>query len=118
MRALPTRIRLESGSDNLQSRTIFWLLLFLSLNIADSILTNKAHAMLELAGLEGKMAEANLILRPLAGSWLLLLKGAFALIIILAFNKLTGMPVRKVIQLACLALGIICIWNARSIGMI
>jgi hypothetical protein len=118
MRALPTRIRLESRSDNLQSRTIFWLLLFLSLNIADSILTNKAHAMLELAGLEGKMAEANLILRPLAGSWLLVFKGAFALIIILGFNKLSGIPLRRIMQWACFALGIICIWNAKSIGLI
>ena len=118
MRALLTRIRIQSESDSLQSRTIFWLLLFLSLNIADSILTNKAHAMLESAGLEGTMAEANLILRPLAGSWLLVLKGAFALIVILVFDKLTGIPIRKIIQLACLVLGIICIWNAKSIGLI
>jgi hypothetical protein len=74
--------------------------------------------MLELAGLEAKMAEANLILRPLAGSWLLLSKGAFALIIILVLTKLTRTPIRNIIQWACFALGIICIWNAKSIGMI
>ena len=62
IRALLTRIRLEAKSDNLQSRTIFWLLLFLALNVMDTLLTNRAYAMLESVGFNGKIAEANIIL--------------------------------------------------------
>jgi hypothetical protein len=118
MRALLTRIRLEAKSDSLGSRTVFWLLLFLGLNVADIILTNRAHAMLESVGLNGKMAETNIILQSLVGSWLLLLKGVLALVIMVGANRATRIPMRRMLLWACFALGIICIWNARSIGLI
>ena len=118
VRALLTRIRLEAKSDNLQSRTIFWLLLFLSLNVVDTLLTNRAHAMLESVGLNGKMAEANVILQPLVGSWMLVLKGAFALVIMVGINKVARVPLRRMLVWACLALAIVCLWNAKSIGIL
>ena len=118
IRAFLTRIRLEAKSDNLQSRTIFWLLLFLGLNIVDTLLTNRAHAMLESVGLDGKMAEANLILQPLVGSWLLVLKGAVALVIMVGINKVARIPLRRMLVWACLALAIVCLWNAKSIGIL
>jgi hypothetical protein len=118
VRALLTRIRLEAKSDNLQSRTIFWLLLFLSLNVVDTLLTNRAHAMLESVGLNGKMAEANIILQPLVGSWLLVLKGAVALIIMVGINRVTRIPLRRMLVWACFALAIVCLWNAKSIGLL
>ena len=118
IRAFLTRIRLEAKSDNLQSRTIFWLLLFLGLNIVDTLLTNRAHAMLESVGLDGKMAEANLILQPLVGSWLLVLKGAVALVIMVGINKVARIPIRRMLIWACLALAIVCLWNAKSIGIL
>jgi len=118
VRALLTRIRLESESDNLQSRTIFWLLLFLGLNVVDTMLTNRAHAMLESVGINGKMAEANLILQPLVGSWLLVLKGAFALVIMVGINRVARIPLRRMLVWACLALAIVCLWNAKSIGIL
>ena len=118
VRALLTRIRLEVKSDNLQSRTIFWLLLFLGLNVVDTMLTNRAHAMLESVGINGKMAEANLILQPLVGSWLLVLKGAFALVIMVGINRFARVPLRRMLVWACLALAIVCLWNAKSIGIL
>ena len=118
VRALLTRIRLESESDNLQSRTIFWLFLFLGLNVVDTMLTNRAHAMLESVGINGKMAEANLILQPLVGSWLLVLKGAFALVIMVGINRVARIPLRRMLVWACLALAIVCLWNAKSIGIL
>ena len=118
VRALLTRIRLESESDNLQSRTIFWLFLFLGLNVVDTMLTNRAHAMLESVGISGKMAEANLILQPLVGSWLLVLKGAFALVIMVGINRVARIPLRRMLVWACLALAIVCLWNAKSIGIL
>lgn len=118
IRALLTRIRLEAKSDNLQSRTIFWLLLFLALNFVDTLLTNMAHAMLESVGLNGKMAEANIILQPLVGSWLLVLKGAVALVIMVGVNKVARVPRRRMLIWACFALAIVCLWNAGSIGIL
>jgi len=118
VRALLTRIRLEAKSDNLQSRTIFWLLLFLSLNVVDTLLTNRAHAMLESVGLNGKMAEANIILQPLVGSWLLVLKGAVALVIMVGINRVARVPLRRMLVWACFALAIVCLWNAKSIGIL
>ena len=118
VRALLTRIRLEAKSDNLQSRTIFWLLLFLGLNVVDTLLTNRAHAMLESVGLNGKMAEANIILQPLVGSWLLVLKGAVALVIMVGINRVARVPLRRMLVWACLALAIVCLWNAKSIGIL
>ena len=117
-RALLTRIRLEAKSDNLQSRTIFWVLLFLSLNVVDTLLTNRAHAMLESAGISGKAVEINIILQPLVGSWLLVLKGAFALVIMVGINKIAKIPLRRMLIWACLALAIVCLWNAKSIGIL
>jgi hypothetical protein len=118
VRALLTRIQLEAKSDNLQSKTIFWLLLFLGLNVVDTMLTNRAHAMLESVGISGKTAEANLILQPLVGSWLLVLKGAFALVIMVGINRVARIPLRRMLVWACLALAIVCLWNAKSIGIL
>ena len=118
IRALLTRIRLEAKSDNLQSRTIFWLLLFLALNVVDTLLTNRAHAMLESVGFNGKMAEANIILQPLVGSWLLVLKGAVALVIMVGVNKVARVSLRRMLIWACFALAIVYLWNARSIGIL
>jgi hypothetical protein len=115
---LLTRIRLEAKSDNLQSRTIFWLLLFLALNVVDTLLTNMAHAMLESVGLNGKMAEANIILQPLVGSRLLVLKGAVALVIMVGVNKVARVSRRRMLIWACFALAIVCLWNAGSIGIL
>jgi hypothetical protein len=117
-RALLAKIRLEAKSENLLSITIFWLLIFLGLNLADTLLTNRAHAMLESVGLDGKMAEANIILQPLVGSWLLMLKGAFALVIMVGINKVAKVSLRKMLVWACLALAIVCLWNAKSIGIL
>ena len=118
LRALLTRIRLEAQSDNLQSRTIFWLFLFLGLNVVDTTLTNRANAMLESVGLNGKMAEANLILQPLVGSWMLVLKGAIALVIMVGINRVARVPLKRMLVWACLALAIVCLWNAKSIGIL
>lgn len=119
VRAFLTRIRLEAlQSDNLQSRTIFWLLLFLALNVVDTMLTNRANAMLDSVGLNGKMAEANIMLQPLVGSWLLVLKGAVALVIMVGANKVARVPLRRLLIWACFALAIVCLWNARSIGIL
>ena len=118
IRALLTRIGLEAKSDNLQSRTIFWLLLFLALNVVDTLLTNRAHAMLESVGLNGKMAEANIILQPLVGSWLLVLKGAVALVIMVVVNKVARVSLGRMLIWACFALSIVYLWNARSIGIL
>jgi len=118
MNALLTKISLEAESANLQSRTVFWLLLFFSLNVADVILTNRAYAMLESVQLEGKMAELNPILQPMADSWLLILKGVFALVIMVGANKIARIPMRRMLLWACFMLGVVCIWNAKSIGLI
>ena len=118
MNALLTKISLEAESANLQSRTIFWLFLFFSLNVADVILTNRAYAMLESVQLEGKVAELNSILQPMAGSWLLILKVVFALVIMVGANRVARIPMRRMLLWACFALGIVCIWNAKSIGLI
>ncbi len=118
VRALLARTRLEAKSDNLQSRTIFWLLLFLALNVVDTLLTNRAYGMLESVGLEGKMAEGNMILQPLVGSWLLVFKGAVALVVMVGVNRVTRIPMRRMIIWSCLALSIVCLWNARSIGIL
>jgi len=118
VRAFLTRVCTEAKSENLQSRTIFWLLLFLALNVVDTMLTNRANAMLESVGLNGKMAEANIILQPLVGSWLLVLKGAVALVIMVGVNKVAKVPLRRLLIWACLALAIVCLWNARSIGIL
>jgi hypothetical protein len=74
--------------------------------------------MLESVGLEGKMAEANPILQPLAGSWVIALKGFPALLIMVAASRYAGIPMRRMLRWACLALAVICIWNAKSIGLI
>lgn len=118
MNDLLTRIRLEANSANFQSRNVFWLLLFLTINCADAVLTNKAYAMLESVGLNGKLVEVNPILQPLAGSWLLMLKGVFALIIIAGLDKVAKTYMKKMLLWACFVLGIVCIWNAKSIGLI
>jgi hypothetical protein len=118
VRAFLTRVRVEAKSENLQSRTVFWLLLFLALNVVDTMLTNRAHAMLESVGLNGKMVEANIILQPLVGSWMLVLKGAVALVIMVGVNKVARVPLRRLLIWSCLALAIVCLWNARSIGIL
>lgn len=118
MNTLLTKIRLEATSAIIQSRNVFWLLLFLTINCADAVLTNRAYAMLESMGLNGKLVEVNPILQPLAGSWLLMLKGLFALIIIVGLNKVANISMKKVLLWASLVLSIVCIWNAKSIGVI
>ena len=118
MNTLLAKIRLEATSAILQSRNVFWLLLFLTINCADAILTNRAYAMLESMGLNGKLVEVNPILQPLAGSWLLILKGVFALFIIVGLNKIANISMKKVLLWACFVLGLVCIWNAKSIGII
>jgi len=111
-------MRLEAKSDNFQSRNVFWLVLYLGLNVVDALLTNRAYAMLESAGLEGKMAEANPILQPLAGSWVIMAKGFLALVVMVVASRFANIPMRRMLVWGCLALVIICIWNAKSIGLI
>jgi len=118
MRALLSRMRLEAKSDDFQASIVFWLVLYLCLNVVDAFLTNRACAMLESAGLEGKMAEANPILQPLAGSWILMAKGFLALVLMVAANRFAKIPMRRMLIWACLALTLVCIWNAGSIGLI
>ena len=84
----------------------------------DTLLTNRAYAMLESVGFNGKIAEANIILQPLVGSWLLVLKGAVALVIMVGVNKVARVLLRRMLILTCLALAIVCLWNARSIGIL
>lgn len=118
MKVLLSRVRLEAKSDNFQATIVFWLVLYLCLNVVDALLTNRACAMLESAGLGGKMAEANPILQPLAGSWMLVVKGFLALVLMVVATRFAKIPMRRMLIWACLALGIICIWNAKSIGLI
>ena len=55
---------------------------------------------------------------PLVGSWLIMIKSVFALVIMVGVNRLTGIPIRRMLLRACFALGVICVWNAKSIGLI
>lgn len=118
MKVLQARMPLEAKSGDSLAGIGFWLVLYLCLNVVDVLLTNRAYAMLESAGLVGKMAEANPILQPLAGSWILVVKGFLALVVMVVANRFTKMPMRRMLIWACLALLIICIWNAKSIGLI
>lgn len=118
MKAVLSRMRMEAKSDDFQAGIVFWLVLYLCLNVVDAVLTNRAYAMLESAGLEGKMAEANPILQPLAGSWMIMSKGFLALVVMVVASKFANISMRRVLIWACLALVLICIWNAKSIGLI
>lgn len=111
-------MRLEAKSGSFPAGIVFWLILYLCLNVVDVLLTNRAYAMLESAGLAGEMAEANPILQPLAGSWLLVVKGFLALVVMVVANRFAKTSMRGMLIWACLALLIICIWNAKSIGLI
>ena len=113
-----SRMRLEAKSDNFQAGIVFWLVLYLCLNVVDAFLTNRACALLQSAGLEGKMAEANPVLQPLAGSWIIMMKGFLALAVMVVANRFAKIPLRRMLIWACLALVLICIWNARSIGLV
>jgi len=118
MRVLLSRTRLEARSENFQAKIVFWLVLFLCLNVVDALLTNRAYALLESAGLEGRLAEANPILQPLAGSWIIMAKGFLALVVMVVANRFAKIPMRRMLIWASLALVLICIWNAKSIGLI
>ncbi len=93
-------------------------MLFLSLNLLDTILTNKACAMLESVGLDGKAAEANLLLQPLTGSWLFMLKGMFVLVLMMLADRFLRIPIRRTMTWSCFILVVICLWNAKSIGLL
>jgi hypothetical protein len=64
------------------------------------------------------MVEANPMLQPLAGSWLLVVKGFLALVIMVGASRFAKVSMQVMLIWACLALLIICIWNAKSVGMI
>jgi len=118
MNVLQRRTRLEAIADNLQARTVFWLALYLCLNGVDVLLTNRAYDLFEAAGFAGKMVEANPMLQPLAGSWMLVVKGFLALVIMVGASRFAKVSMKVMLIWACLALLIICIWNAKSVGMI
>ena len=118
MKAVLSRMLLDARSDDFQASIVFWLVLYLCLNVVDVLLTNRACAMLESAGLAGRMAEANPILQPLAGSWVIVAKGFLALVVMAVANRFARIPMKRMLIWACLALALICIWNAKSIGLI
>ncbi len=74
--------------------------------------------MLEAVGLDGKIAESNIILQPLVGSWLLAVKGVFAFVLMILADRFLRIPIRRTLTWACFILAVVCLWNAKSIGMI
>jgi peptidoglycan/LPS O-acetylase OafA/YrhL len=111
-------MRVNAQSEQFRSRTFLWFVFFVSLNVLDTVLTNKAYAMLEEVGLDGKTVEMNIILQPLVGSWLLAIKGVFALVVMILADRIFKVPIRRTLTFACFVLVIICLWNARSIGLL
>ena len=118
MKTLLTKIRLEARVDSADVETYFWLFLFLSLNVVDAVFSNRAFAMLEAVGLDGEMAEINPLLQPLAGSWLMALKGIPAVIVMALASRFLKLSMKRMLRWTCAALVIVCIWNAISIGLI
>jgi len=118
MRELLAKVRLEPRIESAEVETIFWLVLFLCLNVVDAVFTNRAFAMLESVGLDGKMAEFNPMLQVFSGSWLLALKGIPAVIIMALASRFLKVSMKRMLRWACVALAVVCIWNAVSIGLI
>ena len=84
-------------------RTVWLLLFFLLLNTLDVWLT---HQLIASGGME-----LNPILRPIAGSWMLYLKGLVVIIGGILLHRFGVMSFRTVLWCGCLILAACSVWN-------
>jgi len=82
---------------------IFLVFLFIFLNFIDVVLTNKL--------VDEGSTEANVLLKPFAGSWLLLLKILFAFAVIFIVRIFKRFSIRNVLFVLCIIMAGVCGWN-------
>jgi hypothetical protein len=93
------------------------LLAVLILNYVDAMLTNSVHSWAKAIDIEGSI-EANPLMRPFVGTWMLQLKILVPLGLIWAGHRFRGIPYEWPLLLLALAMGSICLWNLWEMGLL